>query len=176
LAAPLFYANAGQADVQIPWELAGQSHTNIIATLNGQTSAAQTVNLAAYAPGIFTSNGQGTGQGAIVDAAYNVVDSTNPRTTGDVIQIFCTGLGAVNNQPATGSPAPASPFATTTATPTVTIGGAQATVLFSGLAPGLVGEYQVDVQVPSGSGTGSAVPVAITIGGVTSNTVTIAVQ
>jgi uncharacterized protein (TIGR03437 family) len=44
------------------------------------------------------------------------------------------------------------------------------------LVPGLVGLYQVNVQVPSGTPAGSAVPVILSIGGVTSNTVTIAVQ
>jgi uncharacterized protein (TIGR03437 family) len=44
------------------------------------------------------------------------------------------------------------------------------------LNPGSVGLYQVNVQVPAGSAKGNAVPVAITIGGVTSNTVTIAVK
>jgi len=61
-------------------------------------------------------------------------------------------------------------------TPTVTIGGIQSQVLFSGLAPGSVGEYQVDAIVPATSSKGAAVPVVIAIGGATSNTVTIAVQ
>jgi uncharacterized protein (TIGR03437 family) len=62
------------------------------------------------------------------------------------------------------------------ATPAVTIGGAPATVLFSGLAPGSAGEYQVDALVPAASSKGGAVPVVISIGGATSNTVTIAVE
>ena len=63
----------------------------------------------------------------------------------------------------------------TTTTPTVMIGGAQATVMFSGLAPDFVGGYQVNALVPAGSSKGSAVPVVISIGGAVSNTVTIAV-
>ena len=63
-----------------------------------------------------------------------------------------------------------------TSTPVVTIGGVPAAVTFSGLAPGFVGLYQVNAEVPANARTGDAVPVALTIGGVTSNTVTIAVQ
>ena len=49
-----------------------------------------------------------------------------------------------------------------------------ATPTFAGLAPGFVGLYQVNVQVPTTViGT---VPVTLTVGGITSNTVTIAVQ
>lgn len=58
----------------------------------------------------------------------------------------------------------------------MTIGGAGATASFSGLSPGFVGLYQVNAQVPEDVPTGDAVPVILTIGGVTSNTVTIAVQ
>jgi uncharacterized protein (TIGR03437 family) len=120
---------------------------------------------------------QGTGQGAVLDSSYRLVDASNPATAGStVIQVYCTGLGAVTNQPPTGSPAPGGPLAYTTAIPTVTVGGAQATVLFSGLAPGSVGEYQVDALVPAGSPKGASVPVVIAIGGSVSNTVTIAVQ
>ena len=66
-------------------------------------------------------------------------------------------------------------MATTTA-PTMTIGSVPATVSFSGLAPGFVGLYQVNVQVPENAPAGDAVPVVLTIGGISSNTVTIAVQ
>ena len=51
-----------------------------------------------------------------------------------------------------------------------------ATVLFSGLAPPFVGLYVVTLQVPAGAPTGNSVAVVLTIGGVPSNTVTIAVQ
>jgi uncharacterized protein (TIGR03437 family) len=174
---PLFYANAGQTNAQIPWELSGSTQTTVIASMNGQNSAPQSVELATYAPGIFTINGEGIGQGAIVDPNYRVVDPTNPATAGStVIQIYCTGLGPVTNQPATGTPAPSGPLALTTTRPVVMIGGAQASVQYSGLTPTEVGVYQVNALVPAGSAKGNSVPVTISIGGVQSNAVTIAVQ
>jgi uncharacterized protein (TIGR03437 family) len=147
--------------------------------MNGQTSAAQTVNLATYAPGIFAINGEGTGPGAIQDANYNLVTPSNPATAGTtVVLIYCTGLGPVTNQPATGAPAPSDPnsLAETPTKPTVMIGGAAANVLFSGLTPGEVGLYQINAKVPAGAAKGDAVPVVISIGGVQSSTVTLAVQ
>ncbi|MGA2588656.1 MAG: hypothetical protein ABSH32_01960 [Bryobacteraceae bacterium] len=174
-AAPLFYASDLQVNLQAPWELAGQAQTSLTATLGGQTSSAQTVALAPFAPGIFSTNAQGTGQGAILDSSNRLVDSSNPATPGSTyIQIYCTGLGPVSNQPPTGAPAPSGPLAETPTTPTVTIGNVAATVSFSGLAPGYVGLYQVNALVPAGTPAGDA-PVAISIGGASSNTVTIAV-
>jgi uncharacterized protein (TIGR03437 family) len=64
----------------------------------------------------------------------------------------------------------------TIATPTVSIGGADALVVFSGLAPGAMGLYQVNVQVPQGASVGDAVRLTLSVGGVASNSVTIAVQ
>ncbi|HTX39614.1 MAG TPA: hypothetical protein VME43_31560, partial [Bryobacteraceae bacterium] len=163
-------------NVQVPWELTGQSQTSLTGTLNNQTGAAQAVGLAAFAPAIFSQNAEGSGQGAILDTSYRLVDSSNPATAGNsVVLIYCTGLGAVTNQPPTGSPALSNPLSQST-TPTVMIGGVPADVLFSGLAPGYVGLYQVNAQVPAGAATGPAAPVVISIGGVESNTVTMAVQ
>jgi uncharacterized protein (TIGR03437 family) len=188
LSAPLFVVSGGQVNFQVPWELAGQLQALISTMVNGQISGTQTMALTPFAPGIFSTNGQGTGQGAILDTSYRLVDSSNPATAGStVLQIYCTGLGAVTNQPPSGSPPLNDQLAETTTTPMVTIGGVQAQVLFSGLAPGSVGEYQVNALVPAGSSKGSAVPVVIAfgdsviangvhIGGATSNTVTIAVQ
>jgi uncharacterized protein (TIGR03437 family) len=174
---PLIYAANGQVNFQVPWELTGLTQSSLTATLNGQTSTAQSVSLAALAPGIFSTNSQGFGQGAILDPAYKLVDASNPATPGStVVLIYCTGLGAVSNQPASGAASPSNPPAATTTTPTVVIGGAPAQVFFSGLAPGFVGEYQVNALVPPNSAAGDAVPVVISIGGKTSNTVTMAVK
>ncbi|HXM42619.1 MAG TPA: glycoside hydrolase family 3 C-terminal domain-containing protein [Bryobacteraceae bacterium] len=175
--APLFYASASQVNLQIPWELVGLSQASLTATAAGQTSAPQPVSLAQFAPGIFSMNGQGTGPGAILDSSYNLIAASNPAGAGvTIILIYCTGLGPVTNQPPTGAAAPSNPLAVTTTQPVVTIGGVSAQVLFSGLAPGSVGEYQVNALAPSNAPTGDAVPVILSIGGVASNAVQIAVQ
>src|SRR5580700_8608203 len=168
IAAPLFYASSGQVNLQVPWETANQSQTSLTATFGGQISAPETVSLAPFAPGIFAMNSQGTGQGAILNTSYQLVDASHPATPGTTyIQIYCTGLGPVTNQPADGVASPASPPAETITIPQVTIGGVAATVTFAGLAPGFVGEYQVNALMPAAAPVGQAVPVTISIGGAT---------
>jgi uncharacterized protein (TIGR03437 family) len=56
------------------------------------------------------------------------------------------------------------------------VGDVNAVVSFSGLAPGYVGLYQVNIRIPDAAPSGDAVAVTLSIGGVTANTVTIAVQ
>jgi uncharacterized protein (TIGR03437 family) len=174
--APLFYASAGQVNFQVPWELAGQTSAKAVANLNGVAGASQAVTLAPFAPAVFAMNGQGTAQGAVVDLSARLVDASNPTTAGNTILIFATGLGAVTNPPASGTAASGATYSQTTTTPTVSIGGVPAVVSFAGLAPGTVGEYQLNVQVPQGIAAGAAVPVVVSIGGVQSNTVTIGVR
>ncbi|WP_180541243.1 glycoside hydrolase family 3 C-terminal domain-containing protein [Nevskia soli] len=175
--APLFFASNTQTNIQIPWELTGQTQTSLIPISSGQTGSPQMLSLAAFAPGIFSINSQGTGQGAIQDTIYDIVDTADPAIPGiTTIVIYCTGLGPVTNQPATGSPAPSNPLAVTTTLPDVTIGGIPAHVVFSGLAPGFVGVYQINARVPGSAPVGSAVPVVISMNGALSNAVTIAIQ
>ena len=68
------------------------------------------------------------------------------------------------------------PLSFTSSTPSVIVGGIAATLQFSGLAPGFVGLYQVNVLVPANAPVGAAVPVVVSTGSATSNTTTIAVQ
>jgi uncharacterized protein (TIGR03437 family) len=149
--------------------------------LSGNTVS---VPLAEFSPGLYTATGTGSGQGAIlIDGTATLAAPVSGPFAGqparrgtDYIDIYATGLGPVTNQPSSGAPASASSLSWTTATVTVTIGGVPATPSFSGLAPGWVGLYQVNVQVPANAPVGDAVPVALSMGGVASNQVTMAVQ
>jgi uncharacterized protein (TIGR03437 family) len=183
--APLFSSFPAQLNVEVPEELAGATSATVQVTVGGQTSAPQSVPLGPGSPGIFTIPSGGTGQGAIQIANTVIFAAPSgsiqgaqaqPANSGDFLTIYCTGLGAVTNPPATGAPAPSYPPSTTTATPQVTIGGVQANVTFYGLAPGFVGLYQVNAQVPAGLPAGDAVPLVLTIGGQSSNTVTVAIS
>ncbi len=176
-AAPMLFVSPNQANFQVPWELAGQSTATVTTSLIGENGSSQSVAVATYAPGIFTADSSGTGQGEIYSLSYALANSSAPASAGDFVIIYCTGLGPVTNQPATGAPGPSGPLASTTVATSVTIGGVPVTnVQFAGLAPGYVGLYQVNAQVPAGVPTGSAVPVIVTVNGAASNTVTMAIQ
>jgi len=160
----LEFVAPGQVNVQVPWELAGQTSAQIKVSFQDSSGSLYTLPLAPYAPGIF----------AIVDEKGNLVTAQNPALQGHNIVIYCNGLGPVTNQPASGDSSPISPLAMTMAAPTVTIGGQNTTVLFSGLTPTAVGLYQINTTVPAvGAGTKA---VGISIGGVTSKQSNIVTQ
>jgi uncharacterized protein (TIGR03437 family) len=170
LPARFHYVSPAQINVQVPWELANHPSATVKVIINYTYSAEYTLSLANYAPGFFTN---GT-TAAALDLNYNVISASHPVTRGSLVQLYMNGLGPVNNQPADGWPA-ADVSATTTTTPTITIGGQLAVVSFSGLAPGFADLYQVNAIVPTTIGAGMQT-VTCSIGGVSCQSVNLYVN
>jgi uncharacterized protein (TIGR03437 family) len=171
LAVPLLFVSPGQINFQVPFELAALTAEITIETTAG-LSAAQTIAVHPLSPAIFHDTA--TGAGAVLNADDTLV-SEIPARPGEAVQIFATGLGAVDPAGRTGVAAAAVPLSTTLGNPRVTIGGLGAKVSFSGLAPFLAGVYQVNATVPPGLAPGQHV-LRMEIGGLASNDVLIAVQ
>ena len=161
-----------QINFQVPWEVAGKPNAMVAVANNGGTGPAVAVSVLAAQPGIISYSAGGNNFGVILHADFQLADTGHPVVAGETVLIYCTGLGAVSSTPADGAAASGQ---TTTATPSVTIGGAKGAVSFSGLAPGFVGLNQVNVQVPPGIKSGNQA-VVITISGVSSNSVLVPVQ
>ena len=184
ISVPLFATSPNQVNIQIPWELHGLSSANL--TTVGADGAINTfpVSLSAFAPAVFSVNQQGTGQGLVtisnsgtIVAPAGSIDGATTRaaTHGDFITVYCVGLGPVNNAPATGFAA-VDASSTTTSSVSVLLNGVSVPAAFAGLAPGAVGLYQVNVQIPDNAPTGNTVGLSLSVGGATSNTVTIAIR
>jgi uncharacterized protein (TIGR03437 family) len=191
----LIFESGTQISVQIPWELAGLSSAMMKVTLSNSLSRnvrpddsnlgtyqSQTVAvpIGAFSPAFFEYVEASTGRmlAAALDETGNLASSANPVGRGHVVQLFVNGLGAVaaGTQPASGEPSlGTSPWATTQSTPLVTIGGQGSSVQFSGLAPLLIGMYQVNAVVPPGISPGIQ-PLVLSIGGVSSKPSALAVQ
>lgn len=167
----LHFVSSGQVNVQVPWELMGRNSVQVKVSTGPLTeSSLLTVPLKNHSPAMFEiadPGGSGRVVAAALDGGFQVIGSTNPARRGQVVQLFVNGLGPVDNTPPSGEITPASPLARTLETPTVTIGGWDSSVQFSGLAPFNVGLYQVNAEVPTGLSPG-LYEVVITIGGVQS--------
>jgi len=103
-------------------------------------------------------------QAAITHADGSLVSNASPATANETVVVYATGLGPVGGAMVTGQPASSTSLQPTTPQPaTATLGGIPATVSFSGLAPGFIGLYQLNVQVPANAPPGSSL--SINIGG-----------
>ena len=180
---PLFFVSPTQFNFQIPLFTLNDQASTTLSIRQGTSTNTVTVQLKPYSPALFTMNQGGTGQAATLIAGTaslaapsGAFSNSRPVKVGEYISIYATGLGDVSNRPAAGAASPTSPLSYTVATPEVTIGGVSAPVIFSGLAPGFVGLYQINVKVPDGVPTGAEVPTVLKIGGVPSNAATIAVD
>jgi uncharacterized protein (TIGR03437 family) len=180
---PLQYVGPNQINALVPTSIPTNTTQQLIVQRDSTQAAALSVSLADSQPGIYTVNQQGSGQGAVLTSDNVLAAPTggafagaHPATRGSNIQVFATGLGPVMNAPPDGAPAPSSPLASTLRNVTATIGGVSAPVLFSGLAPGFVGLYQVNVTVPPTAPAGDAIALVLTQDNVSSNPVTIAIQ
>jgi uncharacterized protein (TIGR03437 family) len=108
------------------------------------------------------------GTGAAAVAGTGRPTSQRPAAAGEILEIYATGLGRVRLNPATGLAETVQPAA-------AAIGGAPATVVFSGLAPGWTGLYQINVQVPAGLPAGPQ-PLRLAAGGVPANEVLVVLR
>ena len=123
--APLFSVGPGRLLVQLPPSLMPGEPASLTVSSVNHASAPVSLSIAPASP-------------AIAAAA---------RSTG-ALTLYVTGLGAVSPTIPAGTAAPVSPLSQTVIQPLVLINGQSATVSFSGLAPGFVGLYQVNVLLP----------------------------
>jgi uncharacterized protein (TIGR03437 family) len=172
IAAPIFSAQSQQVTVQVPWEIAGQTSAEVVVTYNGGpptgTLASAPVVVAPAAPGIY----------AVANSDGTLNSPSNPAKAASFITIYGTGGGLTNPLGTTGGlwPITAS-LPALTASVSASIGAMNAVVLYAGSAPTLEsGYFQVNVALPSGLQTSSAVSLVVTFGGSSSVAVPISIQ
>jgi len=174
--APILSASQTQVNTVVPYEVSGQQAITVQVQNMNVATAEWAVPSAASAPAIFSVDQTGTGGGAVLNADNSLNTPSNPAMQGTTIQIFATGEGLTNPPGTTGS------VATGEHPPVlavgVSIGGAQAQVVYAGSAPGEIqGLFQINAIVPNGITPGNAVPILLTVGQAQSQTVvTVAVQ
>ncbi len=167
--ARIIYSGLQQMNVQVPWELAGETSVQLNVGFGETFSPLYTAQVNTYSPAVFEHvDGSGNQIAAAQNDAYQDISTTNPAQKGQAVILYSNGLGPVQNQPGTGEASPGSPsLAYALHPPTAKIGGVDATVQFAGLTPGFVALYQVNVVVPPNVASG-AQPVVLTSNGISS--------
>jgi uncharacterized protein (TIGR03437 family) len=172
--APLFAVDnvngQQQINFQVPWTTSSLARIQV--TNRGAASPVVLVPVQISQPAIFNYTAGGEVFGAILHSNFHLADTADPAKAGETVLIYCTGLGFVSPLPTDGVAATGQKTMELAA---VTIGGVTAPVSFSGLAPGFVGLYQVNAQVPAGLAATNQ-PVIITISGAMSKSVLLPVQ
>ncbi len=169
--APLLYVSPTQINAQLPFGLVTETSHAVLVASGTALATPQTASLNSVQPGI-ASDADATALARHADGSP--VTASNPALPGQTIQIYLAGLGPTTPDVPAGAVAPADPPALVREPVTVTVNGSAAATAFVGLAPGLVGVYQIDFTVPAGLGPGTA-ELIVEQGGRASNTVRIAI-
>lgn len=126
-AVPIFYASPSQVNAYVP---PGPSPILCIGALSCPPAL------------LLILTASGGRAAATVSHAATTPGIFTVTATRTVATVWATGLGTVERR---------GDLDYTVTTPAVTIGGAPARVLFSGLAPGWLGLYQINAEIPSGT-------------------------
>ena len=176
--APLLFASAGQVNAIVPYAVTGSTQVQLI--YQNTPSNTLTLPVQATTPGLLTLDNSGSGGGAIQNlVGQNLSNNTpaNPAARGSVVVIYCVG-GGVTNPPSVDASVIGVPAPVLTQPVTVSIGGMNAPVAYSGAVPySVAGLTQINATVPLGVPAGGLLPVVVRIGSQQSQSgVTIAVE
>lgn len=170
---PILLTSPEQINVQIPPELAPGRYPLVVRSIQANTtSTTYQVTVSKYAPAVLTD--VANKQPAIYHADGRPVNRQNPATRDERLTLFAVGLGPVKGGALRAGEPPTDPLPTVDPVSVFfgdpRIRESAIAVEWSGLAPGLIGIYQVNLYVPGYRLRGDELDVTVRVGGVDSPT------
>ncbi len=159
-------AAASGSQIQVPFEASGPSFSLDVLSESQHLTLGFAVK--SHSPAIFID---GDGAPVFVDADTGLtLDSANTARAGSRVQLLATGLGRVRPDFPTGQIAPAVNPPAVAANVQAFLNGVEIKVTRATLAPGYVGCYLVEVEIPPVVNAGTS-ELSIGVDGETSNRV-----
>ena len=172
LRVPVLASSESRSEIQIPFE-ARPGGTFTLSLDSGRSTLQLGFSIESASPAIFVER---DGTPMLYDSDSGVqLNSVTGAHAGGRLQILSSGLGRVNPEWPTGTPAPAENPPAVAGVVRAYLDGAEAGVIRSVLAPGYVGFYLVEVQLPSIVNYGPA-ELLISVDGKESNRVRVYVE
>lgn len=166
LPATILFSNDSQINFAVPAGVASGSVAAVEIARNGTPLLSSSQSVLNASPALFTANGQGSGQAAILNSDYSVNGPVRPVRPGSIVMVYGTGFGRALAPGADGLSWLASGV-------NATVGGIPADVTYAGLVAGMTpGLQQINVRIPDSVAVGSAVSIQLTIGGVATQAAT----
>jgi uncharacterized protein (TIGR03437 family) len=166
VSAPIFYAQATQINLQVPYTVAGSAVTHVEVLYHGRSAGTLTLAVVSANPALFPSlfNQDGTPN-----------SESNPAARGTIVTLFATGEGLGDGANVSGLPAQA-PFARPRLPVSLAIGSIVSELLYAGSAPGLIGLMQINARIPGGFLPAGAAAIELTVGNFTAPAVKVFVK
>jgi len=169
---PLYMTSSGQINALVPMETKPGSYQLVVRSIDRKMAAtAQRVAVSKYAPAVLTD--PASGQILLFHKDGRAVSKSEPAKRDEPLTMYAVSLGpTTGGAVSAGNASPSSPLAVTDKVQVFfgdpTIKEAGIIVDWSGLAPGFVGLYQLNLRVPGDHLRGDALPVTLRIGSVNS--------
>jgi uncharacterized protein (TIGR03437 family) len=160
---PIFYVSPTQVNAQIPYEVSPGAAT-VTVSVGANLLPPVPLTIQASAPGLFLF---GLDRALVQNQDGAINGPAYPATPGSIVAAYLTGQGPLNLPIPSGMAAPSDPLIGAAAEISATIGGQNVEITFAGMAPGLVGVFQVNLQIPAL--TAGDFPLAIGVGPTVSN-------
>jgi len=142
---PVLQAAEQSSQLQVPFEIAPGIQQLVVQSAGGSWTAP--LNVKEAAPAIFVD---ADGEPMLQDSASQlVIDAGTPLRPGARVQVLATGLGKVTPEWPTNTPAPIDSPPSVVAPVTAFLDGIPVQVLSATLAPTLIGNYLVELQIPT---------------------------
>jgi uncharacterized protein (TIGR03437 family) len=176
VSAPLLMVSGNQINAVVPVEVgavtANPAPGNVvtITVTNGVTTAPFNVTAVDGNPGVFSFDGLGKGQAAVLNfddasGSYIINSSSTPASKSSTILIYATGLGDLSDPAIANGEVAGSAVKLFADTVRVDIDGQPAVVTYAGTTPGAVaGLVQLNAIVPPTVRTGAAIPLTVSVG------------
>lgn len=166
--APMASAVEGRIGAVVPYGIAGHKTTQVVVEYRGARSSPVELPVVDSTPAIFTLDGTGKGQAAMLNETGCCNSIRNPAVRGSVAALYATGEGQTIPAGIDGDlsghdrdadlPKPRLPVS-------VTVGGIPAEITYAGEAPHAVaGLLQVNFRIPADAPVGDAVPLVLHVG------------
>lgn len=155
---PLFFVSEFQINLQIPFETPKLIEVNVQVEHDGVLGDKFAIIVQPVAMSVFTYErvpGSGEFEPIVLHSdGISLVTPDNPALAGEILVLYLTGPPQLFNTPLSGVGAPLPPNdAITVELPsallTTSLAGQGLVVLYSGLASGFVGLWQINVQMPA---------------------------
>ncbi len=142
--APVLDTSGGNSQIQVPFNVSGDSFALSLSAESGQI--ARNIALKSVSPSIFVES---DGSPLLLDADSGVfLDAMQPAHSGAHVQVLATGLGRVKPDWPAGMPAPLQDPPQVVAEVHAYLDRQPVTVTQAALAPGYVGFYLVEIELP----------------------------
>jgi uncharacterized protein (TIGR03437 family) len=165
---PLYMTSTGQINALVPMETRPGNYQLVVRSIDRKMAAiAQQITVSKYAPAVLVD--PPSGQILLFHRDGRAVSKSNPAKRDEPLTMYAVGLGpTTGGAVSAGNASPSSPLAVTDKVQVFfgdpTIKEAGIIVDWSGLAPGFVGLYQLNLRVPGDHLRGDALPVTLRIG------------